>query len=107
MRLGEHTVNLTFFKVAGKESPDAEELRELIKDHKPVFGDDIDLFDGNEHSYLEIGGWIGDQGVAIMLIGLGRIVGLWSALTPDTLMPDLSEALKMKMAQSGLVSLKS
>jgi len=106
-RLGEHTVNMTFFKMVAKDSPDADKLRELINNHKPTFTGEINLFDGKEHNYIELGAWIGDQGAAIALIGLGKILGLWSALTPDSIMPDLPDDLKMKMAQGGMVALQS
>jgi hypothetical protein len=36
-------------------------------------------------SYIELGGWIGDQGVALQLIGLGAILGLWDVVLPQSL----------------------
>ena len=68
----EHTVDLQFFKVALKNNPsisDKEiiknEFIRLIKNHRGIYND-VDLFDGNEHNFIEIGGWIGNQGVGLM-----------------------------------------
>jgi len=101
-----HTVDLTFCKVKLKGEPRAEELRELIKAHNGAFGE-LDLFDKKEHNYLEIGAWLGDQGCAIMLIGMGHLLGLWHALSPDTMLPFLPQDTKMEMAENGMVCLQS
>lgn len=36
-------------------------------------------------SYIELGAWIGDQGLALSLMGLGKILGLWEVITPADL----------------------
>jgi len=36
-------------------------------------------------SYIELGGWIGSQQVAIQLMGLGASLGLWDLVTPALL----------------------
>lgn len=36
-------------------------------------------------SYIELGAWIGDQGRAIKLMGLGKALGLWDLATPALL----------------------
>lgn len=95
-----HTVSLTFFDIAQKDA-DKEDMKVLVEREFP------DWLDGQEHSYLEVGAQIGDQGLALMTIGLGHLVGLWEALSPDTLMPDLPSDLKMQMAGSGMVTLKA
>lgn len=102
-----HTVNMTFFKVGLKGDPDKEALLALIKAHRPSFGDAMDLFDGKEHNYIEIGGWIGDQGLAITFMGLGYLLGLWTVLTPDTMLPKLPDDLKMSLAQRGLCAIQT
>lgn len=98
-----HTVNLTFFKVAlrthGDSSVLSEQMKELVEDEVPA------LLDGKEHSYIQIGADIGDQGLALTLIGVGHLLGLWAALSPDTLLPEAPEGLKKQMAASGMVSL--
>lgn len=94
-----HTVNLSFFEVAAKGGS-KEEFLSLVQKEHPAF------LDGKEHSYIEVGGEMGDQGLALMTIGLGHLLGAWRALTPDTLMPFLPQDLKMKMAGSGMISLQ-
>jgi len=36
-------------------------------------------------SYIELGGWIGDQGLAMAFMALGNHLGLWEVVTPQTL----------------------
>jgi hypothetical protein len=100
-----HTADLIFFKVCAKGNPDPEKLRQLIKAHRMAFGP-CDLFDGQEHSYLQVGGWIGDQGLALQLMGLGSILGMWRLMTPRNMIPGISDDLAMLMAQNGLVSIQ-
>jgi hypothetical protein len=72
-----HTADVGFFKVKAREGADAEELTRLIKANKRGEFGDADPFDGLPHSFIELGGWIGDQGLAMMLMGLGAVLGLW------------------------------
>jgi hypothetical protein len=62
--------------------------------------------DGKEHSFLEVGGDMGDQGIALMTSGLGGILGVWNALSPDTVVPFLNKEAKMSMAGMGMVTLQ-
>lgn len=94
-----HTVNLTFFEVSVKNDPTTEQLTELVKKALP------ELLDGSEYNYIQLGGDLGDQGAALMLIGLGDLLGLWKALSPDTTMPFLDEGTKKMMAGQGMVAL--
>jgi len=95
-----HTVNLTFFKIAA-ESANKDEFLFLVQKEHPEW------LDGEEHSYFQIGADMGDQGIALMTIGLGHLLGVWKALSPDTLMPSLPEDLKLQMAGAGMVSLQA
>lgn len=105
-----HTADLVFFKVAlsvpmGKDL--VKELREAIKAHKGDYND-MDIFDGEEHGYMEIGGWIGDQGDALMLMGMGSLLGLWDLLTPYTILGEMcDEAMAKNLAGSGMVTVKA
>lgn len=96
-----HTADLTFFKVAAKPEAKAEALLALVKAEQPKY------LDGKEHSYIEIGADLGDQGVALMLIGLGGVLGLWKVLSPETLLAFAPAETKMRLAQNGYVSLVS
>lgn len=98
---GKHAVNLTFFEVSTNFAAYAkpEIFVNLAKAEYPKW------FDGKEHSYIEIGAAMGDQGLALMTIGLGHLLGAWKALSPDTVMPFLPEKTKQEMAGGGMVSL--
>lgn len=98
-----HTADVYFFQVAAEPEADAETLRRLIGDHKGEFGK-CNPLDRCEHSYIELGGWIGDQGLALMLMGLRTILGLWRMLTPKML-PGLDKDLMDRMAWQGMVSI--
>jgi len=97
-----HTVNLTFFKVATKDVGESskDEFFSLVQLEYPNW------LDGKEHNYLEVGADMGEQGIGLMTIGLGHLLGVWAALTPDTMMPFMPEDLKQQMAGRGFVSLK-
>lgn len=100
-----HTADVVFFQVSS-QGAEPERLRSLVAAaHKGHYGD-VDCLDGQEHSYLELGGWIGDQGLALKLMGLGSVLGLWQLLTPKML-PGLSPELEMHMAQSGMVTIQA
>ncbi len=97
---GGHTVDLTFFKVSAAGG-DKDEFIALVKAEHPGW------LDGKEHNYIAVGGDIGDQGTALMAIGLGHLLGAWKALSPDTVAPFLGTDTKQKMAGAGMVSLKA
>jgi hypothetical protein len=46
-------------------------------------------------SYIEIGAEIGDQGAAFQLFALGKVLGLWSVITPATMGCTGAEARQM------------
>ena len=95
-----HTVDLTFFKVKAINNADAKEFLALINDGYS------NLLDGKEYNYLTLGGILGSQEAALMTIGLGHLLGIWSALTPEIMMPFLSKDLKLQMARCGMVALQ-
>lgn len=102
-----HTADVHFFKVALKDEPDVEMLRKLIQEQKGEFNE-VNLFDGQEHNYMEIGGWIGDQGLALMLMGMGKLLNLWDLLTPTSMLGEsIPDELKAQMAGMGMVSIKA
>ena len=102
-----HTANMVFFNVAVKEGTKAEELKSLILESVEGSFTNINLFDGKEHNYMEIGGWIGDQGLALMLMGMGTVLGLWSLLSPITMLGlKLDDPLTQQMAGMGMLSVQ-
>lgn len=90
-----HTIDMVFFKVAVKDAPTKEEFIQLTKDHHGEFGA-VNPIDGREHNYMELGGWIGDQGIAMMYMALGVSLGAFKLLSPATMLKiDGPRALEM------------
>ena len=85
-------------------SPEA--LKGILQNHIGEF-DECDCFDGKEHSYIELGAFVGSQEGALRLMGMGADLGLWELLTPTSLMPFLSEELRLEMAGGGYVCIKA
>lgn len=95
-----HTIDLTFFKVAKKDGATKERFLELVRNEFPGW------LDAREHSYLECGADIGDQGICLMAFGLGHLLGAWSCLSPE-IIPALPDALKQQMAGMGMISIRA
>lgn len=76
--------DVAFFSVGANAEVNAEQLREMLDQHVLPVG--LNLFDGQEHGYIEIGAIIGDQGMALRLMGLGSVLGLWQLLTPKSVL---------------------
>lgn len=95
-----HTVDLFFFEVSKRGGPDPDQMRELVQEHEGVHNE-VDLFDGGEHGYMELGGWIGDQGLAMQMMGLGALLGLWKVFQPRLL--GIPDDLAQTMAGQGMV----
>lgn len=84
-----------------------DEFEQFVRQQKPVFGDPVDLFDGNEHGYMELGGWIGDQQLALLTMGMGEILGLWTVLSPVSVMKmEANDPLAQQLAGRGMVTIK-
>ncbi|MFA7278945.1 MAG: hypothetical protein WC100_02515 [Sterolibacterium sp.] len=99
--------DVIFFGVRKSPEATADALKAAMADHKGEFFD-VDPLDGHEHSYIELGGWIGDQGAALLLIGLGAALGAWKLLTPKTMLGDMCPPdMVQKLAGMGMVSMQS
>jgi hypothetical protein len=94
-----HTVDLTFFKVAAADGATKEKLLELVQAELPQ------LLDKRPHGYIELGGLLDDQGLALMAIGLGGVLGAWKVRSPSNMLPDIPDELKQQLAGSGLVEM--
>lgn len=92
-------LNLMFFRINKRGNPIEEDFLDLVKEQYPHW------LDGKEHHYLECGGDMGDQGIALATMGLGAMLGVWKILTPDNMMPFLPKKLQMQMAGSGMISI--
>ena len=94
-----HTADVMFFKVAIRDSPDRETFLGLVRAEQPHW------LDGKEHNYLEMGGDMGDQGIALTTQALGSLVGAWKLITPNMLGDLIPDNLKMQMAGSGMITI--
>lgn len=99
-----HTAELVFFQVANNGG-DADKLKSLVRAAKEGEFCSVDVLDGQEHGYVELGGWIGDQGLAMMLMGLGTVLGLWSLHTPKML--GLPRDMELQLASMGMLSIQA
>lgn len=97
-----HTADVMFFKVRAAEGACTESMRALVECEAPA------CLDGREHGYIEIGALVGDQGLALQLMGLGALLGLWELMTPRSMLGRLGidEASMMRMAGQGMVTIR-
>lgn len=95
-----HTADLVFFKVAKTPEADLGDFLQIVKKEFPHW------LNGDEHSYLEVGGNMGDQGIALVTMGLGYLLKAWDLLSPNSMFPDLDEELRKKLAGQGYITIK-
>jgi hypothetical protein len=102
-----HTANLVFFKVATRDNPERQRFEELTRAHENGEFSNVNPFDGKEHNYIELGAWIGDQGLAMQYMGLGVLLGSFNLLSPQTVLhiPD-DDPVVMQMAGMGLLAVQ-
>lgn len=96
-----HTADLVFFRVAKDNEANADAFMDLVKTECPHW------LDGEEHSYLEMGGDMGDQGIALMTMGLGYLLGCWELLTPANMLPVLGHDEMKKLAGLGMITIRA
>lgn len=106
----EHSVEVGFFNVALSpykgELPTKEGLIAKIKAHKGAFSE-VNLFDGKEHNYMELGGWIGEQSVALQLMGMCQLLDAGQVFTPKKILGKFfDEETAIQLAQQGMLTLK-
>lgn len=99
--------DVIFFGVKKGDAATAEGLRAALSAHKGEFCE-CDPLDGQEHSYIELGAWVGDQGEALTMMGLGAALGMWRLLTPNTILgKDAPADLVQQMAGAGYVFMQA
>lgn len=98
--------DVVFFRVKACNNPDLRQLQSLLRAHASQgVHAEVDVFDGQEHGYIELGAWLGSQGLALRLMGLGQQLGLWQLLTPRNMLdPKAPEDLVQEMAGAGYVT---
>lgn len=91
-------VDCHFIKV-GVDKAEAEKHRDELIAILREWPDPEQLAGGP--SYITAGGTIGDQGAAFQLFALGKVLGLWNVITPESMGFEGAEA--SQMAGAGFV----
>lgn len=87
---GDAIHDVHFMRIATDEAttdpaPLVSLLERCLTERAGEFGQfDRDRLSGGP-SYIELGGWVGDQGVAFQLMACGEAAGLWGIITPKKL----------------------
>ena len=90
-------IDVHYFKVAVRNSPNVQDFIRLVKAHDST----LDFNDEQPHSYIEIGAWLGDQGAALRFMALGTAIGVFELTTPTTI--GCPEPVRDEMAGLGYV----
>lgn len=113
IHISEGMVDVHFFKTGFKFGPEfttlaaeRETFMGLIADHDPEFAP-CDVLDGKEHGFIELGAWIGDQGLALRFMALGEYLGMWKVMTPLRVLGDTIPKKDLDtMAGMGLITIQ-
>ena len=97
--------DMCFFKVVLRGAPSATTLARLVRERN-ADGVAVDVFDHQERSYLELGAWLGSQELALRLMGMGALLGLWTLLTPKTVLGNhATPGLVDQLAGAGMLTI--
>jgi hypothetical protein len=94
-----------FFKVKMVKNPTVDEFMNFIAGHIGEFNE-ANVFDKQEHGYIELGGWIGDQGIALRFMALGNYLKLWELYTPEVMLPMMPAEFLDELAGRGAITIK-
>jgi len=106
---GDRVVDMYFFKVtmARDDQLDVQEFIRLTNEHEGEYAN-CNPLDGNEHNYIELGAWIGNQTIALQYMALGQMLGLWKVMQPKLILninePENLE-IANQMAGMGMISI--
>lgn len=103
-----HTVDMVFFEVTVKPGLTLAAFDEATRALKGWYAT-VDVLDGNPHGYMDLGAWVGDQGLALRYMALGVGIGRFSLIAPTTVtsMASLSRERKLELAGAGLVFIQA
>jgi hypothetical protein len=90
-------VDLTLFKVDKKGAPSKEKLKALCEAND-LMATEVEV------SYVALGNRMGNQGLALRLMALGHILGLWTVLSPNQVLPALQEEDRMRFCELGMIT---
>jgi hypothetical protein len=62
--------------VSVSKDASADELRDLIAQNRGGIYANTNPLDGKPHDFIELGGWLGDQGLALHFMALAEATGL-------------------------------
>ena len=79
--------------MVGVDKTKAEERKAELIDLLRTYPNPTEL--SGSPSYIHVGGTIGDQGAAFQLFALGKVLGLWDIITPETLHMTGQDAIDM------------
>lgn len=86
---GPPLIDVHFFKVRFLPYADKDAfldyLRDMVKPGHGVHNDVTAARLREGPSYIELGGWLGDQHLALYLMALGQHHGVWKVITPATI----------------------
>ena len=109
-----HTADLIFFKVRAA-ARQVESLVAPSQTHLPskemflekVRAEFPQWLDGRSRTYMETGADMGDQGLALMTMGLGSLLGAFELQTPRDMVPGIDDARATQMAGMGYLGFKA
>jgi hypothetical protein len=58
-----------------------------------------------ELSYLELGGMVGSQTVALRIMAMGEFLGYWKVMSPMVVMPDVGRETHKMLAENGYITI--
>lgn len=95
---GEHTADLVFMKVSIDKWSSNAQFRKLVSVEYPK------LLNSKVKSLREVTEIVGDQEFALIMMGVGKLLGIWELKTPDDLVTKsqrLDQKQRVQLAQSG------
>ena len=101
------SVDVYEFRIDAVNNPDISTFLRLTKEHKGQFNE-VDPFDGEGHTYIELAGWIGGEQTALEYMALGHIFGFWNVVQPKMFVDITNEDGKRQadeMARSGMIAM--
>lgn len=107
----EGIIDVGFFGVVPQiEDGETESLKEkfmrlVAESHAGAFST-LNPFDGKDHGYIEVGGWIGDQEMAMRFMALAEHFGEVTVLTPKKVLGDkIDAAMEDQLMGQGLIAI--
>ena len=81
-----HTADVLFHQISANKGAYKHTLAKLIREYADQFKL-CDPLDGERHDHHELEKWLGTHDMALKLMGLGAVLGLFNLTTPRTILP--------------------